>query len=86
MKKEEFEVLIEELRALPQESEWVEFKVNNSKPDEIGEYISALSNSACLENKEFGYLVYGIEDKTHKIAGTDFTPKAKKIGNQELEN
>lgn len=86
MKKEEFEVLIEELRALPQESEWVEFKVNNSKPDEIGEYISALSNSACLENKEFGYLVYGIEDKTHKIAGTDFKPKAKKIGNQELEN
>lgn len=86
MKKEEFEVLIEELRALPQESEWVEFKVNNSKPDEIGEYISALSNSACLENKEFGYLVYGIEDKTHKIAGTEFKPKARKIGNQELEN
>jgi predicted HTH transcriptional regulator len=86
MKKEEFEVLIEELRALPQESEWVEFKVNNSKPDEIGEYISALSNSACLENKEFGYLVYGIEDNKHSLVGTDFKPKAKKIGNQELEN
>jgi predicted HTH transcriptional regulator len=86
MKKEEFEVLIEELRALPKESEWVEFKVNNSKPDEIGEYISALSNSACLENKEFGYLVYGIEDDKHSLVGTEFKPKAKKIGNQELEN
>jgi len=86
MKKEEFGVLIEELRALPKESEWVEFKVNNSKPDEIGEYISALSNSACLENKEFGYLVYGIEDDKHSLVGTEFKPKAKKIGNQELEN
>lgn len=86
MKKEEFEVLIEELRALPKESEWVEFKVNNSKPEEIGEYISALSNSACLENKEFGYLVYGIEDNKHSLVGTEFKPKAKKIGNQELEN
>jgi ATP-dependent DNA helicase RecG len=79
MKKEEFEVLIEELRALPQESEWVEFKVNNSKPDEIGEYISALSNSACLENKEFGYLVYGIEDKTHKIEGNNKLKTVKEL-------
>ncbi|HXK50758.1 MAG TPA: ATP-binding protein [Clostridiales bacterium] len=86
MNKEEFETLINELRALPKECEWVEFKENNSEPDLIGEYISALSNSACLENKDYGYLVYGIENVTHKIVGTDFKPKAKKIGNQELEN
>ncbi len=86
MSKEEFETLINELRALPKECEWVEFKENNSEPDLIGEYISALSNSACLENKDYGYLVYGIENVTHKIVGTDFKPKAKKIGNQELEN
>jgi len=31
---------------LPKECEWAEFKVNNSKPQEIGEYISALSNQS----------------------------------------
>ena len=38
--------LLHELRQLPKETEWVEFKRNNAKPEEIGEYISALANSA----------------------------------------
>ena len=82
----ELEILIEDLRALPKESEWVEFKVDNTNPQIIGEYISALSNSANLENKEFAYLVFGIENGTHKITGTSFKPRKEKIGNQELEN
>ncbi len=86
MKKEELEILIEELRALPKETEWVEFKKDNYKPAEIGEYISALSNSACLEDQKYGYLVFGIEDTTHVLVGTSFKPKEKKIGNEELEN
>ena len=53
MNTEELNILTEELRALPQECEWVEFKHNNSNPQEIGEYLSALANSACLENKEY---------------------------------
>ena len=36
--------LVLELRTLPRETEWVEFKVNNSNPTDIGEYISALAN------------------------------------------
>jgi predicted HTH transcriptional regulator len=86
MDKNEIEILIDVLRALPKESEWVEFKVNNSNPQIIGEYISALSNSANLENKEYAYLVFGIEDETHKIIGTSFHPRNKKVGNQEIEN
>lgn len=86
MEKVEIEELIEELRALPHESEWVEFKVNNDNPQIIGEYISALANSASLENKEYAYLVYGINNEIHNIVGTNFKPKQKKIGNQELEN
>ncbi len=39
----EIERLINELTTLPKETEWVEFKVNNANPQEIGEYISALS-------------------------------------------
>ncbi len=86
MEKEELSILIDELRALPHESEWVEFKVNNTNPQRIGEYVSALSNSACIENKEFGYLVFGIENEKHQAVGTDFKPRIEKIGNQELEN
>jgi len=86
MNTQELNILLEEFKALPQESEWVEFKHNNSNPQEIGEYISALSNSAYLENKEFGYLVFGIEDKTHKTLGTTFKPRETKISTQEMEN
>lgn len=40
--------LVRELAKLPDETEWVEFKCNNKQPQMIGEYISALSNSAAL--------------------------------------
>lgn len=86
MDEKEFQVLVEELALLPKETEWVEFKVNNSNPQEIGEYISALSNSACLHNKKYAYLVFGIQDGTHQIVGTNFNPYEEKIKSQELEN
>jgi ATP-dependent DNA helicase RecG len=43
--------LIYELIKLPNETEWLEFKHNKENPDIIGEYISALSNSAALNGK-----------------------------------
>ncbi|WP_240180927.1 RNA-binding domain-containing protein [Myroides odoratimimus] len=69
----------------PHESEWVEFKHNFHSPEEIGERISALSNSTCILNKEFGYLVFGIEDGTHNVVGTSFKAKSHKRGGEELE-
>ena len=86
MKELELQQLLIELTNLPNETEWVEFKVNNDKPQEIGEYISAISNSACILNKDFGYVVWGINDKTHEIIGTKFSPKKMKVRNEELEN
>ena len=76
----------EEFLLLPHETEWLEFKQNNCKPDEIGEYISALSNAASLHSKPYGYLIFGVEDSGLKITGTQFKPRKEKIGNQELEN
>ena len=86
MNKEELKILIEELRALSKENEWAEFKESYYDRQLIGEYLSALSNSACLENREHAYLVFGIENKTHNISGTSFKPSKEKVGNQELEN
>lgn len=78
--------LVNELRKLPTETGWVEFKVNNKDPQEIGEYISALSNAATLAGKGYGYLVWGIENETHEIAGTEFDPSTAKKGNEDLES
>ncbi|MGB0431880.1 MAG: ATP-binding protein [Bacteroidia bacterium] len=86
METEELQQLIKELVALPHESEWVEFKENNSTPQLVGEYVSALANSACVHGKEYGYLVYGVSDGKHNIVGTSFRPRVEKKGNQELEN
>ena len=78
--------LIDELRRYPKEKEWFDFKVNNSEPHMIGEYISALSNAALLHQVKHGYLVFGIDDVTHEILGTTFTPQTEKgRGNEDLE-
>lgn len=78
--------LIHEIQKLPTETEWIELKCNNSNPQMIGEYISALSNSAALCEKPYAYLVWGLEDKNHAIIGTTFDYKNAKKGNEELEN
>lgn len=78
--------LIDELRALPKENEWVEFKTGNvTTNDKLGQYISGLSNAACIANQAFAYLVFGINDETHQAVGTNFNFKNRKEGNEELE-
>jgi predicted HTH transcriptional regulator len=78
--------IFEKLILLPHETEWLEFKVDNSSPEMIGEKISAISNGASIKNKPFGYLVFGVEDKTNKIVGTIFNPLLTKKGNEDLEH
>jgi predicted HTH transcriptional regulator len=78
--------LIDELRAEPNETEWIEFKVNNGNPDTMGENIAALSNSATLHGKDKGYLVYGIDDGTHDVVGTTLKFHEEKVGAEELEH
>lgn len=79
--------LLNELVKQPNESEWVEFKLNFHSAEEIGERISALSNGACIHNQSYGYLVFGIEDGSHIIKGTTFKGKTHKAkGNEDLEH
>lgn len=78
--------LLRELRQLPKETEWVEFKCNNANPEEIGEYVSALANSAALWGKANAYVVWGVDDVTHDVVGTTFRLALAKKGNEELEN
>ena len=85
MDQEYFEKLIKDLSILPNETETVEFKENKFDAENVGERISALSNSANLHDAKYGYLVFGIKDITHDIVGTQFSPNMEKIGNEELE-
>lgn len=77
--------LLKELCSLPQETEWVEFK-RNADIEKIGEYISALSNSAALTGKQSAYMVFGIDDETHDVVGTTFKPSVQKHKQQEVES
>lgn len=86
MEPSELELLLNHLVAYPSESEWIEFKHNFHSKEEIGERISALSNSAALLSKPYGYIVFGVEDGTRSIVGTSFHAKNHKVGNEELEN
>jgi predicted HTH transcriptional regulator len=77
---------VAELRKLPAEVGWVEFKENNSNPEAIGQYLSGLSNAAALHNKPEAYVVWGVKDGTHDVVGTTFQPQRAKKGNENLEN
>ena len=73
------------LRALPREVATVEFKSNLDDPLEIGQYLSALANVAALAGEERAWLVWGVDNTTHAINGTNFDPFTKKAeGNQPL--
>ena len=56
------------------ESELLECKhaERNFDFDDIGKYFSALSNEANLFGKSSAWLIFGIQDKTHKILGTAY--------------
>ncbi len=77
--------LINDLRQLSAETTWVEFKKDNIDPESIGKRCSALSNAARIEGKENAYMLWGIEDGTHDVKGTQFNPDQHKAGGQEFQ-
>lgn len=66
------------------EGGWLEFKVNNANPDEIGEYVSALGNGAMLADRDRAYLVFGVDDKSRKKVGTTIRLQELRKGNEPL--
>lgn len=56
------------------ENEVVEFKAakNNYDVDDLGKYFSALSNEANLREHDFAWIVFGVDNKTHIVTGTNF--------------
>ena len=87
MRNEELYQLLESLIAHPIETQWIEFKMGAGSitNEQIGEYISAMSNGATISIQAFGYLVWGVHDDNHEVKGTNFCFTTAKQGNQDLE-
>ena len=62
MEYTDFKRLIDSLLVKNKETEWIEFKENFHSKEEIGERLSALSNSVFLCNMPYGYMVFGINE------------------------
>lgn len=78
--------LLDRLLREPGENDWLEFKVNNADPMDIGEYVSALANAAMLAGRDRAFLVFGIEDKTKRRIGTNVRLSELRHGNENFAN
>ena len=79
-------LLNEQIAKIGKECRYLEFKSNYQEVDKLGRYISALSNGACLDHKDFAYLYFGVDDETLEIKGTTFDcARMKAVGNEALE-
>ena len=56
------------------ENEVVEFKEAGKDYDKnkIGQYFSAISNEANLKGVQFGWLIFGVKNKTREIVGSNY--------------
>ena len=77
--------LIKECISYEDELEWVEFKTNIFNVTEVGQYISALSNSAAILGKPNAYMIWGVENKTLKVVGTNINYN-KDINNEPIQH
>ena len=56
------------------EGELVEFKraEKSYSTDDIGKYFSGLANEANLRNAQCAWLIFGVDNKSHKIVGSEY--------------
>ena len=80
MTQEELKSLLDVLLA-QWENEVVEFKRGGKGffTGDIGEYFSALSNEANLACFPRAWLVFGVDNKTRKVVGTDYDASAESL-------
>jgi ATP-dependent DNA helicase RecG len=63
------------------ENECVEFKSadDSFSTSDIGKYFSALANEANLRERDAGWLVFGVHNKTRKLIGTDYRKERERL-------
>ena len=65
----------------------VEFKQagKDYDTDKVGEYFSALSNEANLRSAESSWLVFGVNDKSRSVVGSDYRTQADRLQNLKMQ-
>ena len=81
MTEKELAGILKNLRGLPAETEVVEFKEAKAGYDfgKLGKYFSALSNEANLKGKQDAWLVFGVENKHHRIVCSNYRASRKDL-------
>lgn len=87
MTEGEVKKILHKLKKLPAETECLEFKKAAVKFhfNDIGKYFSALSNEANLKRQECGWLIFGVEDSTRNICGTQYRPNRNDLNGLKHE-
>jgi ATP-dependent DNA helicase RecG len=69
------------------EDEVVEFKQagDGFSTDEIGKYFSALANEANLRGPDAGWLVFGVNNKSRGVVGTEYRPEPERLQSLNMQ-
>ena len=80
MKQHELNAVLETLIA-QWENEVIEFKgaEGDFNTDRIGRYFSALANEANLADLECAWLVFGVENRTRRVSGTEYRIESDRL-------
>jgi ATP-dependent DNA helicase RecG len=87
MSEPELEKILSQAIALQAETETVEFKEAKEGYDfdKIGKYFSALSNEANLKGRSCAWLIFGVENKKHRIVGSNYRRQRKDLDRLKKE-
>ena len=69
------------------ENEVVEFKQAGREypTDKIGAYFSALANEANLRGLDKAWLVFGVQNKTRRVVGSDYRPEPERLQGTKMQ-
>lgn len=86
MEQAELQTLLDHLIAT-WENEVIEFKQvgNDYDTDKIGRYFSALANEANLRGDEIAWLVFGVNNKTRAVVGSDYRPETERLQSTKMQ-
>lgn len=86
MNQEELKTLLESL-IVTWENEVTEFKQagKDYSTDKIGEYFSALANEANLRGQEQAWLIFGVNNKTRSVVGSDYRPEEERLQSTKMQ-
>ena len=74
------ESILDQLLSRGSEGEILELKNRKNLSDkEMGQYFSALSNEANLQDVESAWMIFGVDDKTHELVNSEYKHSAQSI-------